>query len=218
LSDSEARLLRDQVAHYRAWAPDYEAVYRELDPDLPALERLMDDAPLDGDVLELACGTGRWTERLARRARTLTAVDAAPEMLAIARERAPATVAFVHADLFAWRPERSYDAVVFCFWLTHVPPSRLAAFWALVGDCLRPGGTAVFLDTGPAEQALEEVLEDAPAPAARRVRVDGGAGRVVKTFASAADVEAALAGMGWRARVRPVGERFIFGPAEPPRR
>jgi demethylmenaquinone methyltransferase/2-methoxy-6-polyprenyl-1,4-benzoquinol methylase len=107
----------------------------------------MDDAPLDGDVLELACGTGRWTERLARRARTLTAVDAAPEMLAIARQRAPATVALVEADLFAWRPERSYDAVVFCFWLTHVPPSRLAAFWTLVGDCLRrrPAGEDVRL-------------------------------------------------------------------------
>jgi len=39
------------------------------------------------DVLELACGTGLWTERLARHATSLTAVDGAPEMLTLNRQR-----------------------------------------------------------------------------------------------------------------------------------
>ena len=42
-----------------------------------------------GDVLELACGPGTWTPALLRHATTVTAVDAAPEMLAIASARVP---------------------------------------------------------------------------------------------------------------------------------
>jgi protein-L-isoaspartate O-methyltransferase len=34
-----------------------------------------------GHVLETACGTGLWTEALARLADTVTAIDAAPEVL-----------------------------------------------------------------------------------------------------------------------------------------
>ncbi len=55
-----------------------------------------------GDVLELACGPGAWTQELLRYASTLTALDAAPEMLAIAVARVgDGRVQFVEADLFA---------------------------------------------------------------------------------------------------------------------
>jgi trans-aconitate methyltransferase len=55
----------------------------------------------------------------------VTAVDAAPEMLALARQRVrDLPVEFVQADLFAWQPPRRYDTVFFAFWLTHVPPAR----------------------------------------------------------------------------------------------
>jgi len=64
-----------------------------------ALDRLDGFAPA-GDVLELARGPGTWTPRLLRDAATLTAVDAAPEMLAIARKRVgdDDRVRFVVAD------------------------------------------------------------------------------------------------------------------------
>jgi SAM-dependent methyltransferase len=121
--DALEPLLAEQVAYYRARAPEY------LDGglDLPGGAEL--DAALEafapaGDVLELACGPGTWTGQLLDHAATVTAVDAGPEMLAIARERIDDDrVSFVLADLFAWRPERRYDAVFFGFWLSHVPPS-----------------------------------------------------------------------------------------------
>jgi trans-aconitate methyltransferase len=77
-----------------------------------------------GDVLELACGPGAWTEKLLRHASGLTAVDGASEMLARARARVgDARVRFVQADLFTWTPDRRYDVVFFGFWLSHVPLS-----------------------------------------------------------------------------------------------
>ena len=85
-NDTDAT-VQEQIAYYRARAGEYDRVYDERD-DLRALTAIVDDLPITGDVLELACGTGQWTGRLAARARSVTAVDASPEALDIARERA----------------------------------------------------------------------------------------------------------------------------------
>src|SRR4051794_11330988 len=83
-------------------------------PGADEVEAALDRFVPSGDVLELACGPGSWTARLLRDARTVTAVDAAPEMLALARDRvADPRVKFVCADLFTWRPDRRYDVVFF---------------------------------------------------------------------------------------------------------
>jgi len=72
-----------------------------------------------GDVLEVAGGTGWWTQRLAQTAASLTVVDSSDETLRINRERvdrpAGKSVTYVVADIFGWRPDRSYDTVFFSF-------------------------------------------------------------------------------------------------------
>ena len=50
------------------------------------------------------------------------------------------------ADLFDWRPARTYDVVFFSFWLSHVPRPRFARFWELVRSCLHDGGRAFLID------------------------------------------------------------------------
>lgn len=94
-------LLDEQIAYYRAIASEYE------DHALPSPGELELTAALEafgptGQVLELACGPGAWTERLLRHAESVIAVDAAPEMLARARARVGAErVRFIEADLFS---------------------------------------------------------------------------------------------------------------------
>ena len=131
VDDELTTLLAEQVAYYRARAPEY------LDGALHApggdeLKAALDAFAPRGEVLELACGPGSWTPRLLHYAASVTAVDASPEMLALAHERVgdDDRVRFVCADLFTWRPERRYDVVFFGFWLSHVPLERFAAFWA----------------------------------------------------------------------------------------
>jgi hypothetical protein len=60
------------------------------------------------------------------RAESVTAIDASPEMLAIASSRigGDRRARFVQADLFLWRPDQLYDVVFFGFWLSHVPLER----------------------------------------------------------------------------------------------
>ncbi|WP_405613913.1 class I SAM-dependent methyltransferase [Streptomyces sp. NBC_01508] len=209
-------LLAEQLAYYRAGAAEYDRPYTQR-AELRELLTVIDELPISGDVLELACGTGQWTPLLAARADSVTAVDAAAEVLALARTRTAASpgVRFVQADVFAWRPARRYDTVFFAFWLSHVPPARLPDFWDAVAAALAPGGRAVFVDDGPAVAAEEEVLADQPAPAALRRLGDGSRYRVVKVFHDARTLDDDLTARGWSVRVRSVAGQFV-GVAEPP--
>lgn len=215
VSDDEG-LLAEQLAYYRAGAAEYDRAYAER-ADLRRLLTLVDGLPIAGDVLELACGTGQWTPLIAARARSVTAVDASSEVLDIARARTVSPhVRFLQADMFSWRPPRRYDTVFFGFWLSHVPPSRLAGFWGTVAAALTPHGKAVFIDDGPAEAAREDVLARQPVPAVRRRLGDGSEHRVVKVFNGVDTLAEDLAARGWSPRIRTEGENFLVGIAAPP--
>jgi SAM-dependent methyltransferase len=185
MADSELEgLLAEQIAYYRTRADEYDATYpldvqADADGRAQLLTALEEFAPY-GRVLELACGTGQWTVELARHATTVTAVDAAPEALAICRRRvSAAAVHLVEADLFSWRPRERYDVVFFSAWLSHVPPQRFDDFWALVADCLTPGGRVFVIDELPAAAVVERPVPGQPAPAVRREVATGPAFRAV---------------------------------------
>lgn len=202
-------LLGEQMAYYEALAPEYgeHALPGGGGDELVAALEAFRPA---GDVLELACGPGTWTVQLARHARSVTAVDAAPAMLARAAERVGAArVRFVQADLFNWRPDRHYDAVVFGFWLSHVPLERFASFWDLVAQCLVPGGRVFFADDGHREP--DELVEGAASSTIRRRLKDGTAHRAVKVPHDPAALEARLAALGWRVAVTPTSGPFYWG-------
>ena len=211
MDDEVEALLAEQLAYYRARAPDYDDAYLGK-----AWDRCLDDLPITGDVLELACGTGHWTPLLAARARSVTAIDAAPEVLALARQRVrDLPVELIQADVFGWRPPRRYHTVFFAFWLTHVPPARFAAFWSLVGAALAPGGRACFVDSRSREREGERVLPDQATPTVWRRLGDGIDHRVVKVFYSPAELTGRLAELGWTASVREASVGLLVGTARP---
>jgi ubiquinone/menaquinone biosynthesis C-methylase UbiE len=120
------QLLEEQVTYYRSLAADYLNQGLDLPGGDELAEALEAFGPA-GSVLELACGPGVWTSQLLRHATDVTAVDASPEMLAIAAARVgDDRVRFIQADLFTWVPDRRYDEVFFGFWLSHVPPDVLS--------------------------------------------------------------------------------------------
>jgi SAM-dependent methyltransferase len=207
-------LLAEQIAYYRTRATEYDATYpldARADADARAqLRTALEQFAPYGRVLELACGTGQWTVELARHATTVTAVDAAPEALAICRRRvAGAAVHLVEADLFAWRPSERYDFVFFSAWLSHVPPQRFDAFWALVADCLAPDGRVFLIDELPAVAVVERPAPGQPAPAVRRELTTGQAFRAVKVLYAPDELRARLTALGWDVDIKTVGWRFF---------
>ncbi|MBI2567922.1 MAG: class I SAM-dependent methyltransferase [Candidatus Schekmanbacteria bacterium] len=202
-------LLAEQVAYYRAIAREYE------DHAIPApggreLSAALDAFRPTGQVLELACGPGAWTEQLLRHATTVTAVDAAPEMLALASSRVgQERVRFIQADIFTWRPDRRYDVVFFGFWLSHVPLEELASFWGMIADCLEPDGRVFFVDD--AYRTPDELIEGDSSSTIQRRLDDGRAFRLVKVPHRPADLEHRLRRLGWRITVTPTSGPFYWG-------
>jgi demethylmenaquinone methyltransferase/2-methoxy-6-polyprenyl-1,4-benzoquinol methylase len=141
----------------------------------------------------------------------VTAVDASPEMLAIARRRVghEDRARFMCADLFAWRPDRRYDAVLFGFWLSHVPMERFAAFWALVDDCLVPGGRVFFADD--AYRTPDELVQGVASSTIRRRLGNGSAYHLVKVPHTPAELERRLAQLGWNIEVSSADGPFYWG-------
>jgi SAM-dependent methyltransferase len=210
VDDELAGLLAEQVAYYRARAPEYLQGALHA-PGGDELEAALDACAPCGDVLELACGPGPWTSRLLRSAASVTAVDASPEMLALVRERVgdDDRVHLVCADLFAWRPERRYDVVFFGFWLSHVPLERFAAFWSLVADCLTPNGRVFFVDD--AYRTPDELINGEASSIIRRRLSDGTAYRAVKVPHTPIGLERRLTELGWKIRVRGTSGPFFWG-------
>jgi SAM-dependent methyltransferase len=224
-------VLAEQLDYYRARAVEYDKWWMregrfDRGPEANTrwfaetseLERVVERFDPRGDVLELACGTGLWTRHLVRYADTLTAVDAAPEVLAINRARVgDASVRYVEADLFDWTPEDRYDACVFAFWLSHVPADRFAAFWETVAGCLKPGGRVLFIDSARTERstAADHQLPSADEDTMTRRLDDGREFQIVKRFYDPGELERALGELGWNASVSATPEFFIHGTTTP---
>lgn len=226
--DPVADLVAEQLDYYRRRAGLY---HRDLyDPGSPMapygamlaqLEGVLDRLGVgraggsDADVLELACGTGAWTELLVRRCRSVLAVDGAPEMLAFTSERVPEAT-YVQADLLdpAWTPppDRRFDAVFFGFWLSHVPLDRFERFWSVLRPAVADGGSVAFVDTGPADAVNDN--PDGPGTAWRRLPA-GGTARIVKVFHEPPELVDRLGALGWDADVSAWGEFFYAGVARP---
>src|SRR6185437_15858924 len=213
MADELELLLAEQIAYYRARAPEYEANSPwPYDEDLRTrLSSALDVFQPRGDVLELACGPGICTGILAVYASRLDAVDVSPEMLAIAAARVPQEhVRFIESDIFSWQPARRYDVVFFSAWLSHVPPQRFERFWALVGECLKQDGRVFFVDELPAEAAYEQLIPGAIAPAVERPLETGAQYRGVKVFHTPDELREKLAKRGWDVMIHTIGWRFYY--------
>lgn len=220
-------VLESMKAYYRERAGEYdEFFYRrgrydrgeernarwfaEVDEVVDALDAFA----MVGDVLELAPGTGIWTEKLLKTARTITAVDASPEMIAINRARVDSErVRYVLADLFTWRAERAYDGVFFGFWMSHVPLERLDAFIEMIATALRPGGKLFFMDSRrePTSTAADHRLPDEGQQLMVRKLNDGRAFEIVKNFYGPQKLAAQFAGYALDVIVRETATYFLYG-------
>lgn len=203
-------LLSEQISYYRARAPEYEAGALDL-PGGDELRAALDAFRPTGDVLELACGPGMWTQRLLRFADRIIAVDASPEMLALAASRVEKDprVRFVEADLFRWRPDRTYDVVFFGFWLSHVPPERFESFWSMLEGALGPNGRVFFADD--AYITADELIEGEAPTTIRRRLTDGTHFRAVKVPHTPAELQRRLTELGWRIQVHQTEGPFFWG-------
>ncbi len=193
-------------AYYNRRAPEYDEWYlrqgRFVDRPETArwhaeLAQLRDRVGNfgSGAVLELAAGTGWWTQHLARRA-AVTVVDYSPAMLAQLAKRLTRQglcAKYIRADVYALPlSAASFDCCFFGFWLSHVPYARLTAFLHELRRVLRHRARVLVVDSAPTEPdqppGVELLIE--------RILNDGSQHTVLKILHTPATMAAALAPLG----------------------
>jgi demethylmenaquinone methyltransferase/2-methoxy-6-polyprenyl-1,4-benzoquinol methylase len=218
-------VLDEQLAYYRARAPEYDDWFerrgrfdRGSAPtevwhrETAQVRSWLGTLELAGkDVLELAAGTGIWTAELLAEGASVTAVDAASEMLDRLRRRvAGHPLKTIEADLYVWRPQRMFDAVVSCFFMSHVPDERFEWFLSLLASSIREGGSVFLLDSARTElstAADHDLPRDADQTMRRRLD-DGRTFTIVKRFRADDEIAEACSRHGLSVEVRRTPEYF----------
>ena len=165
-------------------------------------------------ILELASGTGIWTQRLLDIGKKIIAIDASEEMIAINRAKLNApNVEYRQQDLFTWQAEAEYDLVFFGFWLSHVPPNLLNSFLQKVYQSVRVGGQLFFIDSRfePTSTAKNHLLEDDGNIYKLRKLNNGHEFTIVKVFHQVYELQEHLERIGFKAQVNVTDNYFIYG-------
>lgn len=191
-------------SYYAARASEYDRIYRkpERQADLRAIERWLPPRFAGARVIEIACGTGYWTQFIAPVAAQLLALDAAAETLAIAKTRVPAgKVAFVLGDAYALpRHVGPFDAAFAGFWFSHIPKARRREFLLGLAARLEPGAKVVLLDNRYVEGSSTPLsAPDADGNTYQTRRLDDGSTHeVLKNFPTESELQELVSGLSER--------------------
>jgi SAM-dependent methyltransferase len=190
--------------YYAARAPEYDRIYLkpERQDDLRQIERWLPPIFAGASVLEVACGTGYWTQFIAPVATQVVAVDAAPDTMRIAKGRpANGNVEFIEGDAYGLAlGGRRFQRGFAGFWFSHVPKSRVREFLLGFNAALEPGATVVLLDNRYVEGSSSPISEsDAEGNTYQARRLgDGTTHRLIKNFPSEDELRSAAAGLATR--------------------
>ncbi|MEM7533167.1 MAG: class I SAM-dependent methyltransferase [Chloroflexota bacterium] len=232
----DSQILDEQIAYYRARASEYdewfmrqgrydhgEAHTRQWFAEVEEIRQALALFNPTGGVLEIASGTGWWTEQLVRYADTVVAVDAAMETIEINKQRLHAAqvpaekVEFIHTNIFDWNQDHAadgqFDAAFFSFWLSHVPPDRFDEFWALVRRSLKPNGRVFVIDSlyNQGSTANDQYLPERENPIMQRRLNDGRTFDIVKVFYRLEQLMERLQALGWTAELKQTDNHFFYG-------
>lgn len=150
-------------------------------------------------VLEIACGTGNWTEILAKRASSVFAIDSSPAVLDIAGKKLKRfnNITLKEADAYVLEGVAGpFDVAFASDWWSHMPLSSIRPFLGNLHKRIRAGSRVIFI-----EMMLREVFESETAyydadgnRVCLRTLSDGSEFEVIKNFPSKNDLLAVLEG------------------------
>jgi ubiquinone/menaquinone biosynthesis C-methylase UbiE len=178
---------RETIDYYRARAPEYEQIYYR---DVPERRREIDEAAerlkqlaAGKSVLDLACGTGYWTQILSTTAASVVAVDISAEMLQEALKKTySGSVEFLRANLDALPfREDCFDLIAIGFWFSHQPKQEYDQFFKNIMHPLKRGGSIWLIDNNfPAEgPQVESVRVDEHGNNYKRRYLENGEGFII---------------------------------------
>ena len=144
--------------YYSRRAKDYEQIYYHYeDQDRQAELKLIGDEMIscfmNKTVLEVACGTGYWTDIISKCVKKITAFDFSSEVLEIAKSK-NLNAELLIDDAYEMKNIRGlFDAGCANFWFSHIPKDKIDAFLNCFHQKLQPGSTVYMADNNYIEGA-----------------------------------------------------------------
>jgi ubiquinone/menaquinone biosynthesis C-methylase UbiE len=185
--------------YYDKRSREYERIYDkpERQAELAWLRERIPALLAGRDVLEIACGTGYWTQFIAPAARHVHAFDLNESVLEIAAEKPfPAgRVSFSRADALTLDGAADgCDAAFAGFWWSHVKRSALDGFVRALAAKLQPGAVVAILDNSYAEGSSTAIARRDAEGNTYQLRTLGNGERheVLKNFPSALELTEAV--------------------------
>jgi demethylmenaquinone methyltransferase/2-methoxy-6-polyprenyl-1,4-benzoquinol methylase len=206
MAGMQAGTMSEMRTYYGARALEYDRVYAkpERQDELRAMERWLPAQLRGRRVLEVACGTGYWTQFVAPVARSVVAIDAVPEPLEVAQRRiCRRDVTFVLGDAYHLPFDSgAFDATFAGFWLSHVPRSRRLDFLLHVGERVQPGSPVILFDNLYVEGSSTSIAESDAEGNTYQLRTlgNGAVHRVLKNFPTERELLTLAGSIGERAQ------------------
>ena len=148
---NRSKSSEDLELYYKQRAKEYEDIYKrtERQDDLRSLRTIIGSIFQGRNVLEIACGTGYWTQYISECAVSILATDLNRDVLNPARSKNyhNCPVKFLKSDAYSLENVRNKFSAGFCgFWWSHVPISRRAEFLKVFHNRLDPDALVVMID------------------------------------------------------------------------
>jgi SAM-dependent methyltransferase len=140
---------QDLILYYKERAQEYEQIYTkpERQCDLSSAEDILQNLFSEKDILEIACGTGYWTDKIAKTAKSIYASDVNEAVIEIARQKDLGdTVRFAVADLYNIEIKERYEGLFGGFIWSHILHQDLDRFLEIIDEILPKDGLIVFMD------------------------------------------------------------------------
>ena len=205
------------LTYYADRAREYERIYAkpERQPNLRELERRIPALLAGRKVIEVACGTGYWTQHIAGTAKFVLATDLTDETLEIARSKdlPEEKVRFARADAFDLPAVAGpFNGAYAGFWWSHLRHSECAPFLESLRKCLSPGATVVLMDNRyvPGNSTPVSRTDAEGNTWQSRALLDGSAHEVLKNFPTEAQLVQQTAYFGTNPRFVELGYYWLF--------
>ena len=179
--------------YYQQRAPVYDRVYSypERQNDLRELEQYIPAQFAGLDIVEVAAGTGYWTQFICKKAKSILSTDITPEALVQINRRTGdmqnVTTRIVDAyslDPVELNANRRFNGAFAGLWYSHIPVRGIPKFYQSLHGRLAPGATVVFIDNSSAQcdrLPLSHTDQDGNTYQDRELD-DGTVHRVLKNF------------------------------------
>ncbi|MCK5183226.1 MAG: methyltransferase domain-containing protein [Candidatus Heimdallarchaeota archaeon] len=140
------------IEYYRRRAPEYESIYNKFDSEIQKENQetaeILKQFFSRRSVIEVACGTGYWTQFLSATAKKITATDINKEVLDIAKQKTyhcPVSFQVMDAYKLAFE-DNSFNAGLANFWFSHIPKKKINHFLSEFHRVLQPGSRVFLTD------------------------------------------------------------------------